>query len=140
MKYLFFCFIFISCAQMQQNFIKNYCHYEGAYSLGLNDQQNGHEMLVQRLSSCPEESHKEALKGYKEGYTKSLTESNKETNIYIGNRSNYRKRYFCKSKAFTETYSAFGPTKLEAKELALARCSKNHHKMHCKILKCEINK
>lgn len=45
--------------------------------------------------------------------------------------------YACSVSAFTDTYSATGSTRAEAKYRAQKECTENHHSMHCQDVKCD---
>ncbi len=58
------------CAAMLKQWQEDTCHYDGAYSEGMNDAQQGKDMLPARLThSCPDHTLGDVQTGYREGYT-----------------------------------------------------------------------
>jgi hypothetical protein len=47
--------------------------------------------------------------------------------------------WYCNVNAFMDEFEAFGPTQLEARQLAIQQCVGKHHAMHCKDAKCQLN-
>lgn len=52
---------------------KQHCHYDGAYSLGMNEARSGQAMDSQQfIGQCPVEIEAEVMDGYREGYNSGL--------------------------------------------------------------------
>jgi hypothetical protein len=50
------------------------------------------------------------------------------------------KAWYCSTRAFMTEYDSFGPTQLEARQLTLQKCTREHHDMHCRDVKCQMNR
>src|SRR5689334_471103 len=66
---IYLALLFSGCASMQQYIHDNYCNYEGAYTVGMNDANSGAEMNAMPAAHCPEATKAEVRRGYREGYT-----------------------------------------------------------------------
>lgn len=60
-------------------------------------------------------------------------------NVGPANQTNPR-AYYCEVKAFTMTFSGWGPTQLEATRTAIANCTAKYHQMHCDAVSCSQNR
>ena len=47
--------------------------------------------------------------------------------------------WYCTIHAFTSDFEAYGPTHLEAQQLATQNCVRQYHPMHCQEVKCQQN-
>ena len=146
-QYVTLSIFLFSCAEMEQHFKDTYCNSEGAYSLGVTDAKNGMDPRINQFSVCGSEISKEAMKGYNKGYSETLKLLNQSNDIEVnvpGIQIRYdhrsKKKYICKVEAFGKSFSAYGPTKEEAREKATMKCQKKYHKMHCDDAKCTLNK
>jgi hypothetical protein len=140
-------FIFLSsCASMHESWVRNACHYEGAYQEGFNDFQEQEPMNSARFGDCPANTRDAAFKGYREGYEKARGPQPSigpgGVNIQIGGTQiniPSSKAFYCEMEAFMKSYDAFGKTKTEAARNAKAKCMKENHPMHCDQIRCRAN-
>jgi hypothetical protein len=49
------------------------------------------------------------------------------------------KKWFCEMKAFTKTFKAFGPTKIETTQIVKDQCIKEYSEITCKEPTCQEN-
>lgn len=49
------------------------------------------------------------------------------------------KAYLCETTAFSKTYQAFGPTRLEAETEVKQQCIGEHGEMFCRKIECRAN-
>ena len=70
------------CAQMKELYRQNYCHYDGAYSKGMNDARDGKPMYEGVAYLCDEGIKSEVERGYREGYTEGS-----RSGIYFGSQA-----------------------------------------------------
>lgn len=58
-----------ACAGMMASWRAANCHYDGAYTAGMNDAREGKPMQPQFASSCEAPKRAEVARGYREGFT-----------------------------------------------------------------------
>lgn len=67
---------------------KQHCHYDGAYSLGMNEARLGKHMDSQQfIGQCPVEIEAEVMDGYREGYNSGLSARPLQSNPSSRHRS-----------------------------------------------------
>lgn len=130
------------CAGMQQAYRDQICHAEGGYERGMNDARTGEPMNQSFANACEGAGREAALKGYREGYTAGLASVQAEKpktqiNVNIGGSPGNSKKFYCEVRAFTQKFSAWGATELEAKVEAQKRCMERYHEMHCGDVSCQ---
>ncbi len=126
------------CASIQKAYEEQVCNTNGGFQQGMNDARDGKPMDSSFGSGC-ENGREAALQGYREGYQSGLAhlQSQRPTEINVNFGGAPRKKYFCEIHAFTQTYSAWGATELEAREEAKKQCTKHYNPMHCEDFTCK---
>ena len=121
-----------SCQAMMeehQRQIAVLCTYEGAYSAGVQDLQNGESSrAMQRLSGCQAQALQESMRGYNDGYAQVASQPGTIGGIIdqvIGQNPN--QVFTCEIKVFTDTFSAKGRTQNEALFNAKRNCRNSRH-------------
>lgn len=69
----------------QADYRLHYCHYDGAYSMGVNDARDQRSMNPSVADLCDPDVRSDVLKGYREGYQEAL--KNMPTQITIQNHT-----------------------------------------------------
>jgi hypothetical protein len=112
----------------------------------MSDAREGKPMNAMSLTQvCDPPTTEAAMRGYRNGYKDGLASKREEVpetqiNVNIGgggDGGSSSKKYLCEVKAFTETFSAWGSSELEASEKAKKKCAKRYHEMHCDEVKCK---
>jgi len=105
------------------------CTYEGAYSAGVQDFQNGEtSSAMQRLSSCQTQSMPQAMRGYNDGYAQVNAQPTTMGGVIGQVIDQSRNRAFaCEITVFTDTFSAQGRSRNEALYNAKQKCTSSRH-------------
>lgn len=92
------------------------CTYEGAYSAGVQDYENGEgSNALQKLSGCDAQTRGDALRGYNDGYAQIKSQPNSIGGIIDLVIDKTRNSVFsCEITVFNDTYRAKGRTRNEA--------------------------
>lgn len=155
----------MSCATPNDpNYDPSSCSYDGGRARGYNDARAQKRMDLKFVQYCGFKKE-DTRAGYTEGYedfnknkgneTAGSTSNQSESiNINIGgvqsifgggsgssgSGSQNPQQYFCKVRAFSREYEAFGPTRLEARKKVMDACKQKHHPMHCDDPSCRENR
>lgn len=105
----FFALVCVSCATLREN----YCNYEGAYSSGTNDANDGRPMNGAPAIGCPDTSKSDVRRGYREGYSNAQKSRSSQININIGTSSK------------KECHQSYG------QEVCGYNCIESYGKWHC---------
>lgn len=74
----------------QEEYRRTYCHYDGAFKLGVNDGKNRKDMRVNVSDLCDEANKASVERGYREGYQLGLREAPEEIRIKDRRPSGWR--------------------------------------------------
>lgn len=152
-----------SCASLplrDRGFDPKLCDKSSAYEAGFNDGQEGLGMGSSFLDNCREDLRAQGQEGYRTGYEKGRVEYAKRLEELRHFRASERpapalpagatdptmavrpgpKAWFCSVETFGKTYESFGPTQLQARQLAMQDCLRVHHAMHCQEITCQVNR
>lgn len=131
-----------SCASMRMAYQNEVCNENGGYQRGMNDARAGNAMDQSFADGCEGESLEVARTGYRKGFNAGLASLKAEQpdtviNVNIDPEgSSSQKRVYCEVKAFTDVFSAWGATELEAKISSQKKCEARHDPMHCDVVTC----
>ncbi len=130
-----------SCASLEEAHRQQVCNEHGGYQQGMNAARGDQPMDLSFARLCDPTSSAIALEAYKKGYTEGLaskTDRSPKINVNIGHGiKDSQKNFHCEVRAFTDTYSAWGSTRLEAEVSAKDQCKVKHHEMHCDSVSCK---
>ena len=99
-----------SCAlfeQMRQEQIAayryNYCTYDGAYALGVNDANTETSMRPKPAELCDQKVKSEVRKGYREGYSTALKSRPTKVEVNVDNNIGTSNQQECKGSYYNRT-------------------------------------
>lgn len=126
---IFFTF-FTSCAALKENMIQNTCHYDGGYELGMNHALEKQPMNQGFSQICPEDSKKDALRGYREGFLAGLANAPRTLKE--------KETHWCQSRLGIKIIREFGETRNEAWQRVSQNCMQIQSKESCGPIHCGI--
>ena len=137
----FVAILFLSaCATLEKDYQNKVCNETGGYERGVNDARQGLLMNQSFAQSCEPSIIVAVQAGYKKGYQDgiAMVQADKPATQINGNiGGDNSKAYHCEAKAFSETFSAWGSSELEARLAATEKCTQKFHKMHCDRIECQ---